>query len=76
MNLLTYQETAEYLKIALGTVYQSVCKGRLPYVTLPSGGKRIIKEQLDRMLADQTFIPRPRLRIAKRNQPTKVKVKE
>jgi len=75
MHLLTYQETADYLKLTIGTIYQMICAGRLPYVTLPSKGKRIVKEELDKMLIEGIFIPRPRLRITNRDQTTKVKRK-
>jgi excisionase family DNA binding protein len=53
-TLLTFPQVARELGVADETVRTWVKQGHVPYVTLPGGGRRITRAQLDTILTERT----------------------
>jgi excisionase family DNA binding protein len=53
-ELLTVPQVAKILGVADETVRTWVKQGHVPFVTLPGGGRRITRAQLDTILTERT----------------------
>ncbi len=49
-QVFTVDEAAEYLRVSRPTVYRWMRDGDLPFYVLPKGGRRLKKEDLDKLL--------------------------
>jgi excisionase family DNA binding protein len=56
-DYLTYRETAEYLGVAVGTIYSMVARGQIPHVRLGPRLVRFPRAELDAWLAARTVRP-------------------
>ena len=49
-KLLTSEEAADFLRMTTRTLYRLVASNKIPYMRLPTGGLRFLKDDLKKWL--------------------------